>query len=341
MRFSTTYGIAGPTTFRLSSSAILDIYGGNAQNWNKGVRKIFKPDKGKKFIQNDQSGAEALIVAYLCRHGLYRDLFLNNIKIHVFVALHIFAPIWQHHINKSTEWGLDTKPKIQDYVDCPIDRLTSLPFWKEIDELIKSSDDWPSEQRYYYIGKQIAHSSNYDVKAGMFCLNTLIKSKGRIALTHKQASEYLNMYFSFFPEIHEWHSEVQQQLALTGILYNLQGYPREFTGTNINYKEAYAFVPQSTVACITREAFCKLQEFIEQTGVDWDLMADGHDSYLVQCPIEEEHECAKTMQQFMNQELTSPRGEKFRMKSELQSGFNWGPYHEEKNPDGLKQLKLS
>src|ERR1017187_6230228 len=100
MRNSTTYKIAGTTTFRLSSSKILGKCGANLQNVEKSMRQMYIPDKGKIFVQVDQSGAEALIVSYLCEKGNFRELFLNNVKPHVFVALHVFAAIWQQKMNE-------------------------------------------------------------------------------------------------------------------------------------------------------------------------------------------------------------------------------------------------
>ena len=102
-------------------------------------------------------------------------------------------------------------------------------------------------------------------------------------------------------------------------------------------------MPQSTVGMITRIAVTQMQEFIETTGVHWDILQDNHDSYLVQCPVEESEQCQKIMKQFIEPELTSPRGEKFKMKSEGASGFNWAPFdpkHPEKNPRGLKEVSI-
>lgn len=339
-RNTTLYKIAGTITFRLASAKLLSNSplecGTNLQNIEKSMRRIYIPDEGKIFCQVDQSGAEALIVAYLCKDGQFRSLFLNGVKPHVFVALHLFAEEWQKRMSD----GLDTKFDVQELCKAAIPNLKIHPFWKQIDSLIKSSDNWPASQRYYYIAKQVCHSSNYGIKASAFQLNTLEKSKGKICLTKKQAEQYLEFYHGLFPEIRQWHREVENQLLQCRTLYNLFGFPRYFTATidENMLKEAYAFIPQSTVGCITNIAYTKLQNFIEDSQLKWDLLANTHDSYLVQCPIGEEQQCVSTMKDFMNQLLTSPRGEKFNMKSEGQCGFNWSPHHKDKNPEGLKEL---
>lgn len=346
-RNTTLYGIAGTNTFRLNSQQwSLDYVegysvGGNLQNIEKSVRKMYKADQGYILNQRDQSGAEALIVAYLCEHGRFRDLFLNGVKPHVFVALHLFAEEWQREIDKQTTG--DLKCSIQELVNTPIADLKKNPWWKDVDKLIKSSDNWPAQRRFYYIGKQVCHSSNYGIKAGRFCLNTLEKSRGKIVLQKKDAERFLELYHSLFPEIREWHKIVQRQIRETRYLYNLFGHPRYFGGDITQEQESkdwYAFVPQSTVAMITRIAVPKMQSFIESTHVNWDILQDNHDSFVVQCPVGEELDCQKIMKQFIEPELTSPRGEKFRMKSEGASGYNWAPYDEKKNPEGLKEVGI-
>lgn len=345
MRNTCLYDNAGTITFRRASRGITlnfaegVVAGCNLQNIEKSMRALYVPDEGKIFVQVDQSGAEALIVSYLCRDGNFRSLFLNKVKPHVFVALHLFSDIWQQKINETAG---DIKLNIKELLESPIPELQNHPFWSEVDKLIKSSDNWRAEERYYYVSKQVCHSSNYGIRPTAFQLNTLEKSKGKIVLSKQQAEKYLLFYHSLFPEINEWHREIQKQLEETKMLFNLFGYPRYFSGEidERSIKEAYAFVPQSTVGCITAKAYTRLQNFIEEHNLSWDLLADTHDSYLCQCPIGEKLECAKIMKAFMEQDLVSPRGEPFKMKSEVAAGFNWAPYKKDKNPEGLQEIKI-
>lgn len=340
------YGIGGTDTTRLSSKAVLKSpwfhgWGTNLQNIEKSMRKIYKPDEGKGFCQEDQAGAEAKIVAYLCRAGRFRQLFEHGIKPHVFVALHLFPDVWEKEINKG---ALDIRLNIKELIECPISELKNHPYWKDVDKLIRSSDNWPAERRYYYISKQVCHSSNYGIKAGMFSLNTLEKSRGKVVISKQKAEEFLSIYHGLFPEIREWHREVIKQVEATGYLYTLQGYPLHIQVADkpqeTDFKKWFALVPQATVAQITRIAYVRMFEFIVEHKLDWDLLADTHDSYLQQCPVLEMRDCAIKGKEFLEQELTAPRGEKFRMGAEASIGFNWGPWDEVKNPEGLKEIKL-
>lgn len=340
------YYIGGTDSYRLASKTIFkspwfDGWGTNLQNIEKWVRRMYCADPGKKLVQVDQAGAEALIVAYLCRAGRFRELFLYKIKPHVFVGLHLFKDVWEDELRKS---GKDLILDINELTRCTIPELPLHPYWKEVEAIIKDSDNWPAERRYYYMSKQVCHSSNYGIKAGMFSLNTLEKSRGKVVIPTKKSAEFLSVYHGLFPEIREWHMETIKRVEETGYLYTLQGYPihiqvADKTGDQ-DYKKWHALVPQGTVALITRKAFRDMYYFIKAERLQWDIIQDNHDSYLIQAPESEVLECAKKAKEFMEQELHAPRGEVFRMRAEVQTGYNWGPYKKDKNPDGMQELKI-
>ncbi len=344
-RNTTQYKIAGTDTFRLGSAKVLGVHGSNLQNVEKSLRRIYEPDgydeslaakclafleSGLKdlsmfkeeelstlriMIQCDQSGAEALIVSYLCRKAKFRELFLQGIKPHVFIGL-AFPEHWQ-----------EKYPQINEIKLLPISEIKTHTRWKELEAAIKESDNNPPSTRYYYHYKQTCHSANYGIKGPTFQLNMLEKSGGKVVLSKAQADKYLQGYRELFPEIPDWNQEVQDAVRKAPhILWNLLGFPRQFTNLKDgDMKDVIAWGPQSTVGVITHVAYTKLQSFIEDNGKSWDLLNNCHDSYLCQCPLTDIKDCATMMQQFMNQDLVSPRGEPFKMKSELQAGFNWSP----------------
>lgn len=335
-RNSTLYK-QGTETFR-SSSTKLWSKGVNLQNIPKELRKLYIADKGKLLIQVDQAGAEALIVAYLCKPGKYRELFLNNVKPHVFVALHVFLSKWLDRCK-----DIDVK----DFITTPIAELKNKNGWKQLDRLIKDSDDWQPSERYYFIAKCIVHASNFSMQAPTFQLSVLDKSRGAVIISKREAEDYLSNYHAMFPEIRDWHMRVDSIIDSTSMpgykcLYNLFGYPRYFTRAlqQHNRKEIYAFAPQSTVGCITHRCIASQQSFIERERLDWDNLMNGHDSAVDQAPEEEAMECAKILKGYMEQELTSPFGEKFKMKAEVKIGYNLAPYKEFTNPNGLKEIKF-
>ncbi len=355
MRNSTLYKIAGPRTLRLASKQILPKkivfngktvrkgWGSNLQNIEKSMRQIYWADDNKIFVQVDQSGAEAMIVAYCCENGNYRQLFINRIKPHTYLGAHLFKHIWptkmrEHHIISG-----DTQFDIDEILNTPIPQLRQHPFWNDLAALIQDSDNWSTATRYYFLSKQTEHSSNFDVGAPMFRMNTLEKSGGKVVISKEDAEHFLLTKFSLFPEIKGYHRWLIHNAETNKMLFNLHGHPYNITAYEIQphqRKELYSWIPQSTVGEITTIAYVRMQAYIEEQALDWDLLANTHDSYLLQCPLSEELDCAKKAKEFMEQEFTSPiDGVVFRMRSEAQSGMNWRPWKKEVNELGLKEIK--
>ena len=290
------------------------------QNIPKKLRRLFIPDKDKVFVQVDQSGAEAMVVGYLCVPGNFRMLFLEGIKSHVFVALRLFSNVWQAELGRS----------VSEFCEAPINELKNIRGWDELNKLIISSDDWPADRRYYFMAKMVCHASNYGMKSPTFRINMLQKSRGAIALENKEAKRFLTTYHKLFPEINQWHNETISTLKRTKMLKNLFGYPRTFTSfiDESMYKEAYAFVPQSTVGCITNLAFVELQNRQDLMEMGVDVLQNNHDSVLLQCPEKVVPLVAREAMKHMNRKLVSPRGEPFQMRSEALVGHNWKEMYE-------------
>jgi len=329
-RSSCTYKLGGAETFRASSAKILGLYGGNLQNVAKGLRKYYLADPGKLLCQVDQSGAEAKIVAYLARKGKYRKLFDCGIKPHSYTAMTVFLKSWEEIMCED----------LSEFIKAPIEDLKLLPKYKKLFQLIKESDDWPGRKRYYFIGKKLVHASSYGMKGPTFALSVLTESEGSIRLSVKDANHYLDTFHAMFPEIHQWHMETEATYKRDKCLRNLFGFPWHKKGTLSDelLRKLYAFVPQSTVGCITHIAVTRMQEYIEENKLDWDILNNMHDSYLVQAPETEIRECARVMQACMNQDLVSLRGEHFKMASSASIGKNWGPFKAGCNEEGLVEL---
>lgn len=346
-RLTTAYILTGTDTFRLSSRALFKFkksltpkgWGTNVQNWDKMQRRFVIADKDKILIQVDQAGAEALIVAYLCRAGKFRELFEYNVKPHVFVALHLFSKVW------SVKFGDELINQL--LVLRPRD-LKAHPGFKAVERLIKDSDNWPDKERYYFIAKMVCHAANYGMKGPTFQINVLQKSKGAIVLTLKEANWFLDMYHGLFPEIREWHRDTIAKSEYDRTLYNLFDEPRLFLepkSETLN-KQMFAFVPQSTVGEITNRAVVQMQNIIENGDInpEWwelDILQNNHDSLLSQCADQPDviRASAETIHSALTPTLTY-NGVTFKMKAEVQVGYNWGPYKKDYNEGGMKEYTL-
>lgn len=315
------YVITGTKTFRLSSRALLGTWGTNLQNWSKPMRGLVVAAPGHSLVQVDQSGAEALIVAYLAPPGRYRDLFIERVSPHVYFGLFAFPEVWKAELGYDISylWPLSI-------AQCKADRR-----WSEIARCIKASDNNPPARRYYYFQKQINHSSNYDIKANRFAANLLEKSEGQVHLPVHECDRLLKVYHGLYPEIREgFQAYVKGELYKNRLLRNLFGYPRKFygwvEGDESILKDAYSWIPQSTVGCITGIADSSLQSRIDSGELSgFSVLQNNHDSLLCQCKDGDEAITARFVCAAMNVEMVSPRGERFAMRSEASIGKDW--YH--------------
>lgn len=335
------YIIPGPVTMRKACKMILsnkketpfNNFGGNRQNLEKGMRRIYKADSGMKLIQVDQSGADALIVAYLCRHGKLRELFIHGIKPHIYNALIIVPEIWK------TKFRADY---VEKALVTPIAELKHLDFWKDLAELIKSSDDWPAKERYYYFGKKVGHAFAYGMMGRRFQMVLLTESGGEIAISLDAANKFILAMSNTYNEILYWHAKLYEEAVSKKCIRNLFGWPLNITWhiDSNDMKDLYSWIPQSTVAGITTQAFVKFQEYIVQHDKNWHLLAETHDSYMAEAPESEVEECARKMKEFMEADLVAPDGTPFKMRSGVSVGKNWSNFKKDKNPDGLVEVNF-
>jgi DNA polymerase I-like protein with 3'-5' exonuclease and polymerase domains len=175
-------------------------------------------------------------------------------------------------------------------------------------------------------------------------MNVLEKSGGKIVISDEDSKRFLDVKHSLFPEIKgSYHKYVERCAKDNRILYNLHGHPYQITDHDIDdsmLKELYAWIPQSTVGEITNIAYSDMYHYISRENKKWSLLANTHDSYMIQCPEDEATECGTKAAEFMQQEFLSPiDGAKFQMKSEVQVGYNWSPA-KESNPLGLRTIKI-
>lgn len=323
-RLTCAYSVPGTDTFRLASRKLFGSIGTNLQNPTDSVMRCVVPDDGCVFLQADEDSAEARIVAMEARPGRFRWLIDAGIKPHSYMALQIFTDRFRKDQPATRYKNVDPR---------------TFAAYPECKELLTTIKDHPSE---YHLGKLCIHAFNYDMGPRTFQLNVLTKSEGAIVLKYAQAKEFKGIHKETFPEIYEWHGEVQGKLGADRCLRNLFGYPRVFSRLwdDSLLRQAYAFIPQSTVGTITNLAYTELFYRIRKEKLPWTLLNNKHDSLLLQVPATKEHidMGMSYCRQHLGRELTSSRGETYRMKVGISLGHNWGKYHATENPEGMKEL---
>ncbi len=186
------------------------------------------------------------------------------------------------------------------------------------------------------------NSRNYKMGPRTFQLNCLDMSAGSVNLSYSEARDFLETDSEIFPELIEWHSEIEARLRKTRTLVNLFGYPRLFTSiwSDGLVRDGCAFIPQSTVGTITNIAFTEIYHLIKKEKLPWLLLNNKHDSILISVPETSEHvERGKyELRKSLERELKSTKGEEYKMKAELAVGRNWAKWDREKNPNGMKEI---
>lgn len=333
-RFVTTFKPAGTRSFRLAASQFMGEYGGNAQNPPPCVSRILTARPGYRFVQPDQSGAEALIVAMLAKPGRYRALFENGVKPHTFLALHLFAA---YH----SEWfiGLESATRYLAALE-PAD-LVKIPGWSTLKTRIEKA---PPPNHPYYIGKRTAHARSYKMGWITFQKSVLRDTEGGLALPAADCKRFLTGFDRLFPEIIELQNEIIELAKTTRELVNLFGFPRRFerTFTHGYEREIISWIFQSTVGCLTTEAILKIEDdVIIPERRAWNVLNNKHDSLLLEVPEADVPEAARISRDVIaGFELTGRDGVKFRMKSEVKVGTNWADWDEKLNPAGMKTFDV-
>ena len=308
-RYASSFDIAGTKSFRLSARKLFGDTGGNVQQVPEELRQYFTADPGKSIVQVDQSGAEALVVAYLAEPGNYRQLFDVGIKPHPYLALNIFVDKFR-----------GSHPKDRYQFKTPAE-LIDLPEWPKLNKFISKDDSNADE---YALGKMTAHAKSYNMGPKTFRLAVLQRSKGRIVLSLAEAKNFLNMFEKLFPEVIEWQGRLITQVSQDRKLYNLFNYPRGFFGrwsTELQ-REALSYIPQSTIGCLTSITFTELFNYALANSLNWDLLFNVHDAVVAQVPTADIQHFTTKCQQLFSRPIPAPYGT-ITMKSEAMAGPCW------------------
>ena len=244
-RFTTSFDPGGTKNGRLSSRMTLKKIGGNSQNIPYSIRRYFLADDGYMGYEIDLSQAENRIMAYVADEHDMIEAFESGVDIHRKTASMIF--------------GID---------------------YNEISDEKGSSHLGNGTQSQRYWGKTSNHSFNYDLGAR--------SAATRFELAIHEAQHLINSYHKAYPGIRRYHTWVKETLANENRqLTNLMGRTRRFLGRweDSLFKEAYNFIPQSTVADVINQ-YALSGVYNDQVKFKHvELLNQVHDSIWVQIPL--------------------------------------------------------
>lgn len=125
---------------------------------------------------------------------------------------------------------------------------------------------------YYSRAKAGCHLTNYGGKARTLAIAT--------GMTIHESERFQRRWFQIHPGIADWHERVQHALETSRMVRNKFGYRRFYFERIENIlPEALAWIPQSTVACVTNRQLLQIDQTLPEIG----LLLQVHDSLVLQC----------------------------------------------------------
>ena len=129
---------------------------------------------------------------------------------------------------------------------------------------------------------EVIGCSRQEAKAAVHAINygTTAATLAKVIGGHRwDAQDVIDKWLSSHPQIRRWHEGVRKELYSSRTIVNKFGYGITYLGrVEQQFKEALAWVPQSTVALIVSKALVRLGKL----DPDVKLMIHGHDSIVFQ-----------------------------------------------------------
>jgi DNA polymerase-1 len=300
-RMRTSYNIAGTDTGRLSSSFSEFGTGTNLQNIEESLRSVFIADPGYKLAYFDAEQGESR-----CVGAIEWNIFGDGRYLDACETGDLHTTVARLVWPRDVPWTGDAR---QD---------------REL-----------AEQAYYrhydrrFMCKKIGHGSNYGGKP------RTLAAQAKVDI--KLVEEFQPKYFRLFPAHLRWHERVRRDLLADGYLISLTGRKRWFMGKrndDSTLRQAIAYDPQGSLADILNNGMLNVWR---QRSCQ--ILMQIHDAILVQYPEREEDHVVELVRKQLEFPLSLANARMFTIPYGVKTGWNWGSYDEETNPDGLKSYR--
>ena len=251
-RVRSSYNPAGTKTGRLSSSESIFGTGMNMQNWPRELLSFLVPDDGYVYYAFDLSQVENRIVAYVGGVVQMIKAFEEGVDLHSLTASLIFSK--------------------------PIEKISDEPGSCELGGGRFSERFW---------GKKANHSLNYGYGYKSFALSYEIPENEAKWIVERYHTVYAEVRRNYHQMIKESLARKTRHGAMARTLTNLFGRKRVFLDRwgDTLFKEAYAQIPQSTVADKINEHGV-IPIYYDQKFREAELLIQVHDSIGFQIPIQ-------------------------------------------------------
>lgn len=259
-RMRCSFSIAGPTTYRFSSSENAFGSGMNLQNIPvaekakikdkdyiklPNIRKLFIPDEGYTFFDMDLDRADLQVVVWEADDADLKHALKTGIDLHCFNAVTVY-----------------------DIKGIPYDELTE------------------THPNYKDHRGRIGEARRGKTKAGIHATNYGVgdrKLAQTLGISVHEASLFRAKWFSARPGIRKWHLRTEHEIATRGYIENKFG-ARLYNFGRVNLPEFLGWLPQSTVAGVINRALVNIDAAEQRGETGIELLIQVHDSLAGQFP---------------------------------------------------------
>ena len=291
-RIRGTVSVGGTKTARFSHSKTLWGTGINLATVPRKLRSMFVPDDGYEFIEFDLERGESWVYAHLSEDPELLRIHLQGLDFHS-----------------------ETAAAISSVFGSPLD----------LSWIIENRKDRAYKIRF--LGKKINFAVAYRMTPfmGAITVNAEADETG-ITITTSKFAEGMEIWKAkYFMIESNWWNEIEAQLKSTRTLRTPYGREHMFHD-RINKEtlnSATAYVPQSTSVDYLNRGWLKVHHDYQEKGA-WDMsvLAQTHDSILVQLKEGNRDEAIPAINSLMKSELTI-KDRTFTIPVEGSAGPNW------------------
>ncbi len=188
-----------------------------------------------------------------------------------------------------------------------------------------------------YMGKKFNHSCSYGTSPQMIShvINAEAIYPPYLSITLAQAKILHERWLALYPEIPRWWMEIQRKLDNDRTLVTPYRRKRTFYArwNNELFKEAYAYIPQSTVGdhCLgavqpelgIEGGVTGIHKNIVSRHNDIAIVNTSHDSVIIECPSSNAKDIGEQVYKLLKRPLIV-NGEQFTIPVDAEIGERWG-----------------
>ncbi len=326
-RMRCSYNPRGTRFGRLSSSKTIFGTGTNNQNLPQEFKRFLGADPGCVLWEVDKRQAEWVVVAYLSGDANMIAAVESGKDTHIFTAA-LITGLAEELLKREAK--LVGSSSDADWIE---------EMRKADPELSECISALPRTMSARQCGKKSNHGFNYEEGPDQWAMMNEVERREGVRI-HAA-------YHAGYPGIGIWYNATQRQLQKDRTLMNCFGRKYRFMGSMDKdlYKSAYAFVPQSTVVDSLNMGMVKVYDddtLTSPTGANIDILAQVHDSILMQVPIEVMRHPNFALIMDKVYDYTSPEleynGRKFKIATDSKIGLNWGGFNKTANVHGMREV---